>query len=94
MGMTPISNLTPLSITRSIEADLEPLPMARVENSARSGDETYSPSNGSSAPSPDDDSSEDDATEDTFQSSAGEDEADPAAHTAAKPLDRQISFFA
>ena len=59
MGITPIVNLTPL--TRSIEPDLEPLPMARVENSARTGDETYSPSNGKSARG-----SEDDATEDEF----------------------------
>jgi hypothetical protein len=93
MGMTPISNLTPLPITRSIEADLEPLPMARVENSARTGDETYSPSNGSSNPSPDDDSPED-ASEDKFEDLAGEDKAEPAAHTAAKTLDRPISFFA
>jgi hypothetical protein len=92
--MTPISNLTPLSITRSIEAELEPLPMARVENSARTRDETYSPNNRNSAPSPDDDSPEDDATEDAFQNSAGEDEAEPAALPAAKALDRQISFFA
>ena len=94
MGMTPISNLTPLSITRSIEADLEPLPMARVENSARTGDETYSPSNGSPAPSPDDDSPEEDASEDKFEDLTGKDEAEPAAHTAAQAPNRQISFFA
>jgi hypothetical protein len=94
MGMTPISNLTPLLMTRSIEADLEPLPMARVENSARSGDETYSPSNGNAGPSPDDDSAEDDATEDKFEDLADQEGAEPTAHTAAKSLDRQISFFA
>lgn len=49
MGIAPITNLTPLSGAREIQADLEPLPMQRVENSSRTGDETYSPSNGKSA---------------------------------------------
>ena len=49
MGITPITNLTQLPMAHSVESDLEPLPMARVENSARTDDETYSPSNGKSA---------------------------------------------
>jgi len=43
-GITPITNLMPLPLTRSIEPDLELLPMERVENTARTRDETYSPS--------------------------------------------------
>ena len=44
MGISPITNLIPLSIPRSLLADLEPLPMERAEGSPRTGDETYSPS--------------------------------------------------
>jgi hypothetical protein len=38
MGITPISNLPPLQLARSIESDLELMPMSRVEDSARTGD--------------------------------------------------------
>ncbi len=44
MGISPIASLIPLPVARAIEADLEPLPMERVEMSPRTGDETYSPS--------------------------------------------------
>jgi hypothetical protein len=37
MGITPISSLLPLSVARAMQADLDPLPMARVENSPRRG---------------------------------------------------------
>jgi hypothetical protein len=63
MGISPITSLTPLSIARPLPRDLEPLPMARVENSARSGDETYSPSDGKSAGGSDKSSSEEDGFE-------------------------------
>ena len=58
MGIAPITNLIPLSQTRTVQAGLDVLPMERVENSARTGDETYSPSNGKSAGGSEDDSSE------------------------------------
>jgi len=43
MGISPISNLMPLAVDSVSRADRDSLPMQRVENSARSGDETYSP---------------------------------------------------
>ena len=44
MGITPIGPLAMLPLTRSAGPELEPVPMARVERSARAEDETYSPS--------------------------------------------------
>ncbi len=49
MGISPVPSLIALSSVRPVEAALEPLPMARVKNSARSGDDAYSPSRGKSA---------------------------------------------
>jgi hypothetical protein len=108
MGITPITSLTPLPIARPLQADLAPLPMARVENSARSGDETYSPNDGKSAGGSDENSSEDDGveeaalesrlagpeSEDELPNLANEDDA-----VAFEPSDddsqaRPISFFA
>jgi hypothetical protein len=69
--------------------------MERVEMSPRTGDETYSPSNGKSGRGAADDSSDDDATEDEFMNLAGEEEAEPTtAQPAASSPGRQISFFA
>jgi hypothetical protein len=86
MGITPITNLTPLPILRPVEKDLGLPPMERVENSTRTGDETYSPSEGRSA----------DDSEDEFEYAATEDEAELEAK--AQVLDngqkRQINFFA
>jgi hypothetical protein len=63
MGITSITNLNPMPFARSIRADIEPSPMERVENSARTGDETYSPSGGKSAGGSEDDASEEDSDE-------------------------------
>lgn len=89
MGITPITNLTPLPLTRSLQADLDPLPMERVENSARTGDETYSPSGGRFARGSGDDASEDDLEE--FEDQAA-DESGAQPREASEP--RKISFFA
>lgn len=89
MGITPITYLTPLPLARSLQADLDPLPMERVENSARTGDEKYSPSNGRSARG-----SEDDAPDDELEASEGQ-VADEAATPLREPSQpRTISFFA
>jgi hypothetical protein len=93
MGITPITNLTPLTVARAIQADLEPLPMQRVENSPRTGDETYSPSNGPSN-GKSAGGSADDAAEDDL-----DDMADGSAEEPANPPDGagqtgSISFFA
>ncbi|HXR38150.1 MAG TPA: hypothetical protein VN776_03630 [Terracidiphilus sp.] len=89
MGISPITNLTPLPVARAIQADLDPLPMERVENSARTGDETYSPSGGKSARGSEDDASEDDAEQ--FDDKAG---SGPAAPSSESTHPRPISFFA
>jgi hypothetical protein len=89
MGITPITNLTPLPPARAIERELEPLPMERVENSARTGDETYSPSNGKSARG-----AEDDEPDDQLEELPAEEEAESAAPPAGNFPGRPISFFA
>ncbi|MGD0522373.1 MAG: hypothetical protein ABSA48_14035 [Terracidiphilus sp.] len=89
MGITPITNLTELPLPRSVESELEPLPMARVENTARTGDETYSPSSGKSARGSEDNESED-QLDDLPDDTAAESTAPPAG----KNQTSQISFFA
>jgi hypothetical protein len=89
MGITPITNLTPLPLARSLQADLDPLPMERVENSARTGDETYSPSGGRSARGSEDDVSEDDLEE--FEDQVAD---ESSAHPREGSEPRKISFFA
>jgi hypothetical protein len=89
MGITPITNLTPLAVTRAIQADLDPLPMQRVENSPRTADETYSPSNGKSARG-----SEDDASEDDLDEIADESPDEPANSSSEAGQPGPISFFA
>ena len=94
MGITPISNLAPLPLARSVQADLEPLPMERVENSARTGDETYSPSGGKSARGSEDDTSEDDASEDNIDQLEDDAGSEPAAPSREAGQPRSVSFFA
>lgn len=103
MGITPISNLMPLQNARAIQSDLEPLPMERVENSARTGDETYSPSNGKPARGSEDDAPDDDFADDQSGSEFAEDTLDDQCDEPSTGLDghsttpdepRPISFFA
>jgi hypothetical protein len=89
MGITPITNLTPLPVARAIQADLEPLPMQRVENSPRIGDETYSPSNGKSARG-----SADDAPEDDLDDGADGSAEEPANPSGEPGQTSAISLFA
>jgi hypothetical protein len=63
MGLSPIASLLPLTVSRAVAPDLEPLPMARVEDSPRMGDETYSHGDGQSAGSSGEDCLEDDVIE-------------------------------
>jgi hypothetical protein len=69
------------------------MPMARVENSARTGEETYSPSEQQAAPSPDD-SAEEDSAEEEFEDLLDEAKAEPSREPAATPENRRISFLA
>jgi hypothetical protein len=89
MGITPITNLTELPLPRSVASELEPLPMARVENTSRTGDETYSPSNGKSARG-----SEDNESEDQLDDLPDDTETESTTPPAAKNQSSQISFFA
>ncbi len=92
MGISPISTLTQLPQSRSIGSELEPPPMERVENSARTGDETYSPSNGKSAGGSEDDSPEDGSSENEVVAQPDEAESDSSARVPA--ASSQISLFA
>jgi hypothetical protein len=94
MGITPIVNLTPLPLTRAVEKVLDPLPMERVEDTSRTGDETYSPSNQNSARGAEDDGSEENGAEEEFQNLAGEDEEQPSTEPAAEAPNPRISFLA
>jgi hypothetical protein len=62
--------------------------MGRVENPARTGDETYSPSGGKSSRG-----SEDDGSEDEFDKLPDEEEQSSSQPAAITPAS-QISFFA
>jgi hypothetical protein len=98
MGITPISNLLPPTFASPASSALEPLPMARVENSGRTGDDAYSPSNAKSSRG-----SEDDA-DDSKEEEAEELQADdPESASEPRALQREqsddsaihpVSFFA
>jgi hypothetical protein len=68
MGIVPITNLIPLPTGRAIPLGLEPLPMERVENSARTKDDAYSPSGGKSTR----DSADDDLEGDVYEGEVDE----------------------
>jgi hypothetical protein len=90
MGITAITGLTPLPTSRFSESSLEPI--SRIENSARIGDVTYSPSNGKSGRG-----SEDDGSEDEFEDldeEVEEDKTDPTVRPVVLKANRPISFFA
>ncbi|MGB8918308.1 MAG: hypothetical protein WCC89_15740 [Candidatus Sulfotelmatobacter sp.] len=90
MGIGPVLNLIPLPVAQAIETDFQLSPMARVENSARNGDETYSPGGGESA------GGSDDGAEDEFDDVEGQSDSETES-TAPPPAlsgDQPISFFA
>lgn len=89
MGISPITSLTPLPLARAFESDFELMPMERVENSARTRDETYSPSNGNSARG-----AEDDGPEDELEELPAEEEAESTVLPFRKEPGQPISFFA
>lgn len=91
MGITPITNLIPLPTGRVIPSGLEPLPMERIENSARTGDEAYSPSGGRSARGSSDDALEDDVYE--GEADDLEDEAETAVSLFGSWPSKPINFY-
>ena len=99
MGITPIVNLTPLPLTRAVEKALDPLPMEKVEDTSRTGNETYSPSQqgsprGAEDDGPEDDGSEDDGSDEVFENLADENEEPPSTETPAEAPNPRISFLA
>lgn len=93
MGITPITNLIPLPTGRAIPSGLEPLPMERIESSARTGEETYSPSGGKSARG----SADDDLEDDVYEGEADDLDDEPTGETTmalARPWpSKPISFY-
>jgi hypothetical protein len=81
MGIVPITNLIPLPTGRAIPSELEPLPMERIENSARTRDEAYSPSGGKSARNSADDDLEGDVYEGEVDEPEDDFEGKPTAET-------------
>jgi hypothetical protein len=82
MGIVPITNLIPLPTGRAIPAGLEPLPMERIENSARTKDEAYSPSGGESTRNSADEDLEGDVYEGEVDESEDESDGGAIAETA------------
>jgi hypothetical protein len=84
MGISPIVNLTPLPPSRPLEADIGLPPMERIKNSSRTGDETYSPSEGRSA----------DDSEEAPEELETEEELELRAQLTNGREEKQINFFA
>ncbi len=93
MGISPIANLASLPLTPSVLAELEPVPMERVESTARTGDETYTPSNKKATRGSEDAGSEDDA-EDDFEDLRDQNDPEDAPRQVQSAQPRPISFFA
>jgi hypothetical protein len=89
MGIGPIANLMPLPLARSNQAALDPLPMERVESSARTGDETYSSHSGKSGRGSEDDASEENL--ESFDRIPVDESGDQSGDSGAPSV---ISFFA
>jgi hypothetical protein len=84
MGISPIVNLVPLDLTRPIETDIGLPPMERIENSSRTGDETYSPSEERSA----------DESDQEQEEPPSEEDPEFEAHKSQNDEKTDISFFA
>ena len=91
MGIGPITNILPL-LASSIQPAFDVPATPRVENSARTSDETYSPSKGKSAGG-----SEDDGAEDAFadlEDEESEIEMEHGIPAAERDSNGQVNFFA
>jgi hypothetical protein len=84
MEIGPVTGISALPVVRSLPADPELSAVFDIENFARIGDETYSPSGGKSAG----------GREDEFDDPAVEDEDEFQPQVAEPAPPRQISFFA
>jgi hypothetical protein len=84
MGIVPISSFIPVTVTRSNQTALEPLPMERAENTAKAGDETYTPS-GSSEGELEDEAGGEDSGEDEGIEAASDETTEESAPQIAAP---------
>jgi hypothetical protein len=85
MGISPIFGIVAdMPVPKAPPVDLGLTVVSDIENSARTRDETYSPSGGKSAS----------GDEDGLDEQPGEDEADSESKSHESGLDGQISFFA
>jgi hypothetical protein len=89
MEIGPIIGIRAFPFLKSPPPDADLSAVFDIENTARTGDETYSSSNQESARG-----AEDDALEDDFGSLSGDDQAEAPSSPVSKTLSRQISFFA
>ena len=90
MGISQLSNLNPVATNGPAEAEFDPPPIARVENSANAADDSYSPAGGEPAGGTEDGESGGD-----FDGQPGETEAEVfAAPTTEKRAAWEISFSA
>jgi len=90
MEISPISGVRIIPTFKSRETDLGLTDVFEVENSSRSGDETYSPSGNKAAGGSEDD---EEKSEDQAESESGSEEQQ-AADDNADGEKREISFFA
>lgn len=80
MGIVPISSFIPVTVIRSNQTDLEPLPMERAESTAKAGDETYTPSGSS------EDSEEGSGEDEGIEAASDETAEDPPPQIAAPEI--------
>jgi hypothetical protein len=89
MEISPISGIRALPVFKDRSSDAELTPLSDIEELARTGDETYTPSNGSQASVAEDDD------EELIEDAPEEEEPDQTARTSIEAdSGGAISFFA
>lgn len=94
MEIVPIAALTSLPVSRYLPAVLDPSPMARLENSARAGDETYSSSADRQAQGSADCAGDDPDTDSATEELESEESNNFGSRNVEVAKDRAVSFFA
>jgi len=89
MEISPIAGVRAMPVRKSPPTDPELTPLFDIENTGRTGDETWSPSSERTARG-----SEDAGLEDDGDELASEDEAEPVRRPDQGSASGQISFFA
>jgi hypothetical protein len=98
MEISPVAGIRAMPVVKVPPLDPKLTAVFDIDNSARIGDETWTPSDRESGRGAEDDSSADEWSDDEFEEldDLGEREAEAKATVAAaeKPEARQVSFFA